>query len=78
MIRGAEWLWVMDQTKINDPALLSLLQMGVLDWKAPNERLHQAMQAIQHGTTMVLRFLPRILKLESQVRKTDVRLLMPY
>ena len=31
MIRGAEWLWVVDQTKINDALLLSLLRMGVLD-----------------------------------------------
>ena len=78
MIQGVEWLQVVDQTKINDPALLSLLQMGVLDWKAPNDHLHQATQAIQHRTTMALHFLPRILKLESWVRETDIRLLMPY
>ena len=78
MIWGAEWLHVVDWTKINNPALLSLLWMGVLDWKAPNDRLHQATQAIWHGTAMALHFLPRILKLESRVRKTDVRLLMPY
>ena len=64
----------MDQTKINDLALLSLLQMGVLDWKAPNDCLHQATQAIQHGTAMALHFLPRILKLESRVREMDVGL----
>ena len=72
MIQGVEWLQQVDQTKINDLALLSLLQMGVLDWKAPNDRLHQATQAIQHGTTMALRFLPQILKLESKVKETDV------
>ena len=74
MIRGAEWLWQVDWTKINDLALLSLLRMGVLDWKAPNDCLHQATQAIQHRTAMALHFLPRILKLESQVREKDVGL----
>ena len=73
MIQGAKWLRHMDQTKINNLALLSLLQMGVLDWKAPNDCLHQATQAIRHGTAMALRFLPRILNLESQVREIDVR-----
>ena len=73
MIRGAEWLQVVDQTKINNASLLSLLRMGVLDWKAPNNRLHQAMQAIRHGTTIALRLLPRILKLESRVRRVIER-----
>ena len=78
MIRGAEWLRVVDCTKINNPSLLSLLRMGVLDWKAPNDRLHQATQAIWHGTTIVLRFLPRIMKLESQVREEGVDFLIAY
>ena len=69
MIRGAEWLCVVDQMKINDAPLLSLLRMGVLDWKAPNNHLHQATQVIRHGTAIALRFLPRIMKLESQVRR---------
>ena len=69
MIRGAEWLHVVDWTKINDPLLLSLLRMGVLDWKAPNNCLHQATQAIRHGTAITLRLLPRIMKLESRVRR---------
>ena len=69
MICGAEWLRVVDQTKINDASLLLLLRMGVLDWKAPNNRLHQAMQAIRHGTAIALRLLPRIMKLESRVRR---------
>ena len=73
MIQGAEWLQQVDWTKINDPALLSLLQMGVLDWKAPNNHLHQSTQVIHHLTAMNLHILPRILKLESRVRKTDVR-----
>ena len=59
MIHGAEWLRVVNQTKINDPLLLSLLCMGVLNWKAPNNHLHQATQAIRHGTTIALRFLPQ-------------------
>ena len=73
MIQGAEWLQEVDRTRINNPALLSLLQMGVLDWKAPNDHLHQATQVIRHRTAMALRFLPRILKLESQVREMDIR-----
>ena len=64
--------------KINDPSLLSLLQMGVLDWKAPNNHLHQATQAIRHGTAIALRFLPRIMKLESWVRRVIERLLMSF
>ena len=54
MIRGAEWLRMVDWTKINDALLLSLLRMGVFDWKAPNNRLHQATQAIRHGTAVAL------------------------
>ena len=73
MIRGAEWLRVVDQTKINDASLLSLLRMGVLNWKAPNNRLYQATQAIRHGTAVALRLLPRILKLESWVRRVTER-----
>ena len=75
MIRGAEWLRVVDRMKINDASLLLLLRMGVLDWKAPNNRLHQAMQAIQYGTAVALRLLPRIMKLESQVRRVIRRCL---
>ena len=77
MIQGAEWLQVVDRTKINDTSLLSLLHMGVLDWKAPNNRLYQAMQAIRHGTAVTLRLLPRIMKLESQVRRVTERQLSP-
>ena len=73
MIRGAEWLRVVDQTKINDASLLLLLRMGILDWKAPNNRLHQATQVIRHGTAIMLRLLPRILKLESRVRRVIKR-----
>ena len=73
MIQGAEWLHVVNWMKINDASLLSLLHMGVLDWKAPNNRLHQATQAIRHGTAIVLRLLPRIMKLESQVRRVTER-----
>ena len=73
MIHGAEWLRMVDQKKINDPLLLLLLHIGVLDWKAPNNRLHQATQAIRHGTTIVLRLLPRIMKLESWVRRVTER-----
>ena len=74
-IRGAEWLRVVDQTKINDASLLSLLHMGILNWKAPNNHLHQATQAIRHGTAIMLRLLPRIMKLESWVRRVIRRCL---
>ena len=78
MICGAEWLRMVDWRKINDPSLLSLLRMGVLDWSAPNNRLHQVTQAIRHGTTIMLHFLPRILKLESRVRRVIERQLMSF
>ena len=78
MIRGAEWLRVVDRPKINNASLLSLLRMGVLDWKAPNNRLHQSTQAIRHGTTIALRFLPRIMKLESRVRRVIERRLKSF
>ena len=73
MIHGAEWLRVVDWTKINDTLLLLLLHMGVLDWKTPNNRLRQATQVIRHGTTIVLQLLPRIMKLESRVRRVIER-----
>ena len=78
MIHGAEWLHVVDWMKINDPLLLSLLHMGVLDWKAPNNCLHQVMQVIRHGTAIALCFLPRIMKLESQVRRVIKRCLLSF
>ena len=78
MIHGAEWLRMVDRTKINDASLLLLLRIGVLDWKAPNNRLHQATQAIRHGTAITLWLLPRIMKLESQVRRVIERLLMSF
>ena len=73
MIHGAEWLRVVNRTKINDASLLSLLRMGVLDWKTPNNHLHQATQAIRHGTAIVLWLLPRMMKLESRVRRVIER-----
>ena len=73
MICRAEWLQMVDWRKINTPSLLSLLRMGVLDWSAPNDCLHQATQAIRHGTAIVLCFLPRIMKLESRVRRVIKR-----
>ena len=78
MICGAEWFQMVDQSKINDPSLLSLLWMGVLDWKAPNNCLHQATQAIWHGTAIVLCFLPRIMRLEFQVREEGVGFLITH
>ena len=73
MIWGAEWLCQVDWTKINDPVLLNLLRMGVLDWTGPNDCLHQSTQVIQHSTAMHLHILPQIMKLESRVRETDIR-----
>ena len=46
MIRGAEWLQMVDRMKISDLSLLSLLQMGILNWKVPNDHLHQVTQVI--------------------------------
>ena len=46
MIQGAEWLQQVDQTQINDPVLLSLFWMGVLDWTGPNDHLHQTTQVV--------------------------------
>ena len=67
IIRGAEWLRQIDWIHINSPVLLSLFRMGILDWTRPNDRMHQATQAIQHSTAMHLYTLPRITKLESRV-----------
>ena len=78
MICGAKWLHVVDRTKINDLSLLSLLCMGVLNWKAPNNCLHQATQAIRHNTAIMLCFLPRIMKLESRVRRVIKRHLVSF
>ena len=78
MIHRAKWLHMVDQRKINDPSLLSLLHMGVLNWSAPNDRLHQATQVIRHGTAIALCFLPRIMKLESQVRRVIERHLISF
>ena len=69
---------MVDWTKINDALLLSLLHMGVLDWKAPNNHLHQAMQVIRHGTAIALHFLPRIMELESRVRRVIRRWLKSF
>ena len=71
MIQGAEWLWKVDWTHINDPVLLSLFQMGVLDWTGPNDHLHQATQAIWHSTAMHFCTFPHIMKLEHRVGKDD-------
>ena len=78
MICGAEWLHVVDWMKINNLSLLSLLHMGVLDWKAPNNCLHQATQVIRHGTAIMLYFLRRIMKLESWVRRVIKRRLLSF
>ena len=78
MICGAEWLRMVERTKINDPSLLSLLRMGVLNWKAPNDCLHQTTQVIRHGTAIALCFLPRIMKLESRVRRVIKRCLKSF
>ena len=74
MIRRAEWLQWVDQTHINDPVLLSLFWMGVLDWTSPNKNMHQVTQAIQHSTAMHFHTFPCIMKLEHRVRKTDIGL----
>ena len=68
MIQGVEQVWQMSQSTVNDPVLINLFHMGVLDWTGPNTHLHQATQAIQHSTTMHLCAFPWILTLEAKVR----------
>ena len=69
MIWGAEWLHWVDWNKVNDPVLINLFHIGILDWMGPNNHLHQATQAIQQLTAMHIRTFPCILKLENWVRK---------
>ena len=66
---GVEWLWQVDWTQVNNPVLLSLFCMGVLNWMGPNNHMHQATQAIWHSMAMQLCTFPQLLKLEYRVRK---------
>ena len=69
MIWGGEQLHWMDRGCVNDPVLINLLWIGIFDWLAPNNHLHQTTQAIWHLTALHLRILPRVLVLEDRVGK---------
>ena len=67
MIRASYDLKLMDHEKVNDSVLLNLLQAGVYDWEKPNDRLHQATQAIRHSTAIHMRMLAKHMQLEDKV-----------
>ena len=58
--------------EVNDPVLKRLLRMGIYDWKNEDTRLHQATQAIRHGTATSTRILGRLLQQEHKVRVDEV------
>ena len=53
--------------ELNDPVLRRLLRMGIFDWRNDGTRLHQATQAIRHGTAIGTRILGRVLEVERKV-----------
>ena len=52
---------------VSDPVLKCLLKMGIYNWKNEDTRLHQATQAIRHGTAISTRILGRVLQQEHKV-----------
>ena len=50
VMRSSEELRMMDHQRLNDPALLRLLRMGIFDWDGTDKLLNQAQQAVQLGT----------------------------
>ena len=44
-----------------------LLKAGVYDWEKPNDRLHQATQAIRHSTAIHMRMLAKHMQLQDKV-----------
>ena len=67
MIQGGEQLWRTDQSIVNDPVLIDLLRMGILNWLGPNIRKNMSMQAMCHSTALGLQFLERHLSSEVKV-----------
>ena len=66
-IRASKELRLVDWSEVNDPVLHRLLTMGIFDWNLPDNRLHQATQAIRFSTALDTRLLGRILQLERKV-----------
>ena len=67
MIRASEEFGKMRWDELNDPVLRRLLRMGIFDWRNDGTQLHQATQAIRHGTAMLTRILGRVLEVERKV-----------
>jgi hypothetical protein len=68
MIRAKTDLLMIDRNRLNDMVLYDLLNDGIDDWLEPNNRLHQATQAIRHSTAIHMRMLAKHLQLEDKVR----------
>ena len=67
MMRASEEFFLMRWEEVNDPVLRRLMRMGIFDWDGEDNRLHQATQAIRHGTAMSTWILGRVLQVESKV-----------
>ena len=67
MIRASEEFGKMRWDELNDPVLRCLLWMGIYNWRNDGTRLHQATQAICHGTAIGTRILGRVLEVERKV-----------
>ena len=67
MIRVSEEFGKINWEEVNDPVLKRLLRMGIFDWRDDDTRLHQATQAMRHGTAMGTRILGRVLEVERKV-----------
>jgi hypothetical protein len=71
MIRASEEFQMIRWDEVNDPVLRRLMRMGIFDWKTPDTRLHQATQAMRHGTAMSTRILGRVLQGENKVTRVQ-------
>ena len=67
MIWALEEFRLMDHTKLRDPVMSRLLQMGIYDWRGEDHRLHQSTPAMHHATPMATQLLARTMTLEDQV-----------
>ena len=67
MMRASEEFFLMRWDDVNDLVLRRLMRMGIFDWDGEDTRLHQATQAIRHGTAMSTRIVGRVLQVESKV-----------
>jgi hypothetical protein len=71
-IRDSEIFARADWESINDSTLHRLMRMGIYDWVAPDEELHQATRAIRYSSAISSRLLARILAEETRVRLISV------